>query len=348
MLPWFLPKGSNQIEEWYENITIPDFRIKPTKSGYIDDKTAFDWLCSFHEASKNRVQKGRPRLLLMDNHGSHSTIEFISFCEEKLIIPFFFLPHTTHLCQPLDGEAFQCLKHYFRTANNEVMIWGGSVARKRDFFRMIHQVREKAFIQRIIRSSFRSRGIYPFDPEAILAPLRRLESEGTPLRIFTPSPPPDISSSVTNSPPDTIARVNKLNTKLIKGLENQNQQMKRYIQRSMDANSYLTQELDLIKASFKKSQFHKEARNEPRNGKSILRASNSVLGPTNANRMIKKRQDVDSKKRQRQQAKHAKELEDEAQAQKARDLAEAEHEAQMIARNGGGPNWYMDSRGSYL
>ena len=30
MLPWFLPKGSNQMEEWYENITISDFRIKPT------------------------------------------------------------------------------------------------------------------------------------------------------------------------------------------------------------------------------------------------------------------------------------------------------------------------------
>lgn len=106
MLPWFLPKGSNQMEEWYENITIPDFRIKPTKSGYIDDETTFDWICSFHEASKNRVQKGRPRLLLMDNHDSHPTIEFLMFCEEKFIIPFFFLPHTTHLCQPLDGEAF--------------------------------------------------------------------------------------------------------------------------------------------------------------------------------------------------------------------------------------------------
>lgn len=230
------------------------------------------------------------------------------------------------------------------------MIWGGSVARKRNFFRMIHDIRQKAFTQRIIRSSFRSRGIYPFDPEAILAPLRRLECEGedTPLRIFTPSPPPDISSSVTNSPPDTIARVNKLNAKLREGLENQNQQMKRYIQRSMNANSYLIQQLDLVETSLRKSQFHKEARNTPRNGKSILGASNSVLAPVNANRMITKRQDVDSKKRQRQQAKHAKELEDEAQAQKARDLAEDEREAQMIAKYGGGPNWYMDSHGSYL
>jgi hypothetical protein len=51
---------------------------------------------------------------------------------------------------------------------------------------MIHDIRDKAFTQRIIRSSFRSRGIYPFDPEAILAPLRQAEyeSEGAPLRII--------------------------------------------------------------------------------------------------------------------------------------------------------------------
>lgn len=35
MLPWFLPKGSLLMEEWYENINIttPDFRIKPTPNG---------------------------------------------------------------------------------------------------------------------------------------------------------------------------------------------------------------------------------------------------------------------------------------------------------------------------
>jgi hypothetical protein len=30
----------------------------------------------------------------------------------------------------------------------------------------------------------------------------------------------------------------------------------------MDANSYLSQQLDLVKESLKKSQFHKEARND--------------------------------------------------------------------------------------
>ncbi|KAG0158450.1 hypothetical protein PDIDSM_5964 [Penicillium digitatum] len=53
MLPWFLPKGNTHMEEWYENITTTDFRIKPTTNGWIDDETALQWLFSFHEATIN-------------------------------------------------------------------------------------------------------------------------------------------------------------------------------------------------------------------------------------------------------------------------------------------------------
>lgn len=50
------------------------------------------------------------------------------------------------------------------------------------------------------------------------------------------------------------------------------------------------------------------------------------------------RREADSKKLKRLQAKHAKNLEAKQQAQKARDLAEAEHEASMAARDSGGRN----------
>jgi hypothetical protein len=88
--------------------------------------------------------------------------------------------------------------------------------------------------------------------------------------------------------------------------------------------------------------------NEPRNRRSILGSNNSILSPIYANRKIVKRQDADFKKQQRFQAKHAKQLEVEVQAQKARDLAEAEHEAAMAARDSRGANWYIDSYGGYL
>ncbi|KAJ5383817.1 hypothetical protein N7517_001728 [Penicillium concentricum] len=243
MLPWFLPKGSLHIAEWYENITTPDFRIKPTPSGYTDDEIALQWLFSFHEATISRVQKGRPRLLLMDNHRSHTTIEFTQFYTAENIIPAYFLPYTTYICQPLDGEAFQCLKHYFRTTNNEVVM---------------------------------------------------------------------------------------------------------HIRRSMQANTFLSQQLDLVKESLKTSQFHKSAVNQPKNGKSLLRTRGSALSPICANRMMVKRQDAEAKKLIRLQARQAKALEAQSQAQLARDLAEAEHEASMAARDSSGGNWYIDTTGGYL
>ncbi|KAJ5365290.1 hypothetical protein N7517_008176 [Penicillium concentricum] len=214
MLPWFLPKGSLHMAEWYENITTPDFRIKPTPSGYSDDEKALQWLFSFHEATVSRVQKGRPRLLLMDNH-----------------------------------------------------------------------------------------------------------------------------------------RVNKLNSKLLDDvgkLENLSQDFKRHIQRSMQANTFLSQQLDLVKESLKNSQFHKSAANQPKNGKSLLGTRGSALSPICANRMMVKRQDAEAKKLIRLQTRQAKALEAQSQAQLARDLAEAEHEASMAARDSSGGNWYIDTTGGYL
>ncbi|CRL28782.1 Homeodomain-like [Penicillium camemberti] len=74
-----------------------------------------------------------------------------------------------------------------------------------------------------------------------------LMEEWSPPGIFTPSPPPDFSSSVTNSPPDTIERVEKLNTKLINDLErieHLQKSVNRHIQRSIDANTLLSQEMN--------------------------------------------------------------------------------------------------------
>lgn len=132
------------LEEWYTSIDIPDFCIKPTQSGWTNDKTAIDWLFSFNKATKHRVQKGRPRLLLIDNYPTHCTLDFQDVCASNSIIPVWIVRHTTYLVQPLDSKAFLCLKQYFRTANNEEVVWGGSAYIKRDFFRIIGDIRRAA------------------------------------------------------------------------------------------------------------------------------------------------------------------------------------------------------------
>lgn len=124
---WFIPpfllfKGQWHMENWYRQADLPDdYRVAPTPKGYSTDIIAFDWIHFFHECTKHRVARGGSRLLLIDNHGSHLTWDFLQFCENHHIIPFCFPPHTTHLLQPLDGNAFQAYKHFYRKNNNAMV-----------------------------------------------------------------------------------------------------------------------------------------------------------------------------------------------------------------------------------
>lgn len=115
----------------------------------------------------------------------------------------------------------------------------------------------------------------------------------------------------------------------------------------MDANTLLSQEVAILKAELKKADSQSQA-DTPRNGRSILGSRANVLSSICANRKIAGRRYADSKKLNRMQAKHAKILEAEQQAQKSRDLAEAEHEASRAARDNTGGNWYIDTTGSFL
>jgi hypothetical protein len=80
---------------------------------------------------------------------------FIEFCWRRDIVPFCFIPHPTHGCQPLDGAPFQVLKHYYKTYNNNAAYWGGGSKYKAESFAGIHVVRTKALTKRSIRSGFR-------------------------------------------------------------------------------------------------------------------------------------------------------------------------------------------------
>ncbi|KAJ5788583.1 hypothetical protein N7457_003573 [Penicillium paradoxum] len=284
MLPWFLVK-----ETQHTSIQIPNFRIQTTPTGWVNDETALEWLRSFNEATKTRVRSGRPRVLMMDNRPSHISLEFMEFCKANFILPIWFIPHTAPICQPLDGQPFQYLTHYLRTANNEAVMWDGTASQKRDFFRIIGDIRSKVFTQRTIRSAFKSCGIWPLNSEIILEPLRAqvIQDAGVPPINDTPSIPREFPSPATNlplatspsdnsrsdnflldnslsenflsdnSPPDTIERVSRLNADLLKEIESmkaQNQEMQRCMQRSMDANALLAQRLELFESALKEFQ----------------------------------------------------------------------------------------------
>jgi hypothetical protein len=80
--------GKCILGSWIQDLHDDDC-IAVTDSGYSNDTIGFEWLKKFDESSK-RYQQGVWRLLLLDNHDSHCTYDFIHFCEERRLFPLRF------------------------------------------------------------------------------------------------------------------------------------------------------------------------------------------------------------------------------------------------------------------
>jgi hypothetical protein len=106
--PLLILPGKHQMSDWYDSNRdhLPNqYMIKTSDNSYTNDKIAYHWIHHFDSFTKVRTT-GPYRLLLMDNHGSHLTADFIQFCIINDILLLLFPPHLTHILQPLDSVPF--------------------------------------------------------------------------------------------------------------------------------------------------------------------------------------------------------------------------------------------------
>jgi len=194
--PLVIIPGALHMEDWYTKTNLPDdFLLGVSETGYTNDMLAMDWLVHFeHFSDRRRV--GAWRLLLLDGHESHSTREFIEFCDEHKILPFCFPPHCTHLLQPLDVVVFQPYKHYHAEAIDSATRTGCSEFDKIEFLNAINSIRSATFKPSTIISGFQKTGLIPLNPEMVLAKLSPAEQEAT----EGPHTPPPQTTNLTSTP----------------------------------------------------------------------------------------------------------------------------------------------------
>jgi DDE superfamily endonuclease len=129
-------------------------------SGYSNDQIQMEWVRHFNKYTKART-KGAKRLLLCDGYNSHLEYDFVEYCWQEGIIPFAFIPHTTHLAQSLDIKIFQPLKYYHSEAIDAAVRIGDSDFSKTEFLASFEDFYKQAFKQSTILSAFRETGIVP-------------------------------------------------------------------------------------------------------------------------------------------------------------------------------------------
>jgi hypothetical protein len=99
---------------WVEDIKAGEHEvfISSSPSGWSNNEIGLAWLEQvFDRYTKQRA--GRWRLLILDGHGSHITMEFIEYCDRYRILLMILPPHSTHTLQPLDVVLFKPLSQAY-------------------------------------------------------------------------------------------------------------------------------------------------------------------------------------------------------------------------------------------
>jgi hypothetical protein len=86
--------------------------IALSDNGWTNNELGVEWLKHFNAYTKTRVVGAR-RLLILDGHESHHSLEFQELCKENNIYTLCMPSHSSHLLQPLDVGCFSPLKRAY-------------------------------------------------------------------------------------------------------------------------------------------------------------------------------------------------------------------------------------------
>ena len=114
------------------------------------------------------------RMLLMDNHSSHLTWQFIQYALSRKIVLVALPPHSTHKLQPLDVGCFGPLQHYYGEEVDSFCRYGHTGVNKEYFIKLYLTARVKAFTYKTIYSAWKAIGLLLYNPIAILKTLPRI------------------------------------------------------------------------------------------------------------------------------------------------------------------------------
>ena len=170
--PMVILPGNRMYESWVTNDLEDGVLLAINENAYMNDVLALSWLKHFDGMTAKR-QKGTYRMLLLDNHTTHTTKQFVDYCDRRCIIPFALPPHSTHLLQPLDLVVFGPYKHWHRQAVDAATRKGCVKFDKVEFLAALQSMRNQTFKKHTVKSAWRVAGVRPFNPETVIAKLPR-------------------------------------------------------------------------------------------------------------------------------------------------------------------------------
>ena len=178
--PFIIVAGKTHLASWYREHQLPgDWKIALTHNGWTTNEKGLEWVEHFDEHTRAR-SVGKFRLLILDGHESHHSMEFEEYCKKNNIVPLCMPAHSSHRLQPLDVGCFSALKAAYGIAIEDLMRRYITHISKEDFFPAFYRAFNAALTPKNIQSGFRGTGLVPFDPEYVISQLDAAQAARTP------------------------------------------------------------------------------------------------------------------------------------------------------------------------
>ncbi|USP80258.1 hypothetical protein yc1106_07532 [Curvularia clavata] len=179
--PFLIFTGKHHLSAWYEEAEIPrDWAIAVSDNGWTTNELGVEWLKHFVKHTDGKVVGAR-RLLILDGHESHQSLEFQELCKENNIYTLCMPPHSSHLLQPLNVGYFSPLKRAYSREVESLIRNHINHITKLDFLPAFKAAFNRSFMAANICSAFRGAGLVPLQPDAVLSKLD--------VQLHTPTPP---------------------------------------------------------------------------------------------------------------------------------------------------------------
>jgi hypothetical protein len=120
------------------------------------------------------------RLLYVDRHASHVSIEFLDYCVKSRILVARFPPHATHTVQPLDVVVFRSLSAAYNQELDDFKNKSRGLISivKRNFFSLFWRAWVASMEPCLIKKAFKATRLPPPNPAVVLERFELDSSEG--------------------------------------------------------------------------------------------------------------------------------------------------------------------------
>jgi hypothetical protein len=184
--PVAIVQGKQHMESWYKDLKVTGMRVLLSETGYTNSELCLHYL----DHLKEHLDFTRPKVLLMDQHGSHMDPLFTLKAHEYQIYPYAFPGHLTHVLQPLDVGVFQAYKHWHRKAVQSAIRSLDIEYTIASFFRDLKDIRTDTFKKSTIQGAFRKTGIWPINTDTAIQKMK----------VYQPPEPPQELPGLYNTP----------------------------------------------------------------------------------------------------------------------------------------------------